>query len=329
MKKEGLLLLVYFFIHSSSLSLEFSKWAHTHNKNYPSFEEQKFREKIFEENSRKIRMWNEEKTYGGATFEINKFSDLTSAEFKAMYANCFKSSRNHKNPEIISKRDTSDIPASIDWRTKGAVTHVKDQGQCGSCWSFGATGTLEGAHFISTKKLVELSEQNLVDCSQAEYNDGCDGGRVDWAIQYVIDNKGIDTEQSYPYTAQDGTCQYNPSNNAATATGWNQTAQGDENDLARAVANIGPIGVAISVDDAFANYQSGVFIDNNCPNSPDQLDHAVLVVGYGTDPTQGDYWIVKNSWGASWGDHGYIKMGRNQNNMCGIATDAVYPIGVQ
>jgi len=181
---------------------------------------------------------------------------------------------------------------------------------------------------LPPKKLVSLSEQDLVDCSGSENNDGCDGGRVDWGIQYVVDNHGIDTEASYPYTAQDGTCNYNPSNSGATATGWNQTVTGDEVDLAHAVATFGPVGVAISVDDAFANYASGVFVDDSCPNDADDLDHAVLVVGYGTDPTAGDYWIVKNSWGATWGHNGYIKMARNHNNMCGIATDSVYPLGV-
>jgi len=187
---------------------------------------------------------------------------------------------------------------------------------------------MEGAHFIATGHLVGLSEQNLVDCSGSEYNQGCGGGRADWAIEYIIKNGGIDTEASYPYTAEDGTCHYSVANRGATATGWKQTPTGDESALKTAVGTIGPVSVAISVDDAWANYNSGVFTDNTCPNDADNLDHEVLVVGYGTMSGE-DYWIVKNSWGSSWGGlHGYIYMRRNYNNMCGIATDAVYPTGV-
>jgi len=199
------------------------------------------------------------------------------------------------NKKVAAKSTpSSDVPSSWDWRTQGAVTGVKNQEQCGGCWAFASTGLLEGALFIATKQLVGLSEQDLLDCSDAEYNQGCGGGRVDWSMEYVINNKGLDTEASYPFTGDNDTsCSYTAANSAVTITGWNQTAQGDENALMQDVYNYGPMGVAISVDDAFANYQSGVFVDSSCPNDPDNLDHSVLVVGYGTSDNGTDYWIVR------------------------------------
>jgi len=315
---------------SKDLRQEFKQWARQYDKVYNDKAEFEHRLHVFKRNYQKIERWNELGTYGEATFALNQFSDLDPQEFRNMYASGFKSSKSKSTVHVESSTSLrQNVPASMDWRTEGAVTPVKNQGQCGSCWAFSTTGTVEGALFIATKNLVGLSEQNLVDCGNLTNNMGCNGGRVDFGIEYIIQNHGIDTESSYPYTGEGGTCHYSASNLGATATGWNQTATGDEDALKVAVATIGPIGVAISVDDAFANYASGVFVDNSCPNDPNDLDHAVLVVGYGTSTNGTDYWIVKNSWGATWGNQGYILMARNHNNMCGIATDAVYPIGVK
>jgi len=315
----------------------FQDWVNRHGKKYASLEELQKRHSIFLENWKKIKEWNAQETYGEAKFGLTQFSDMTPEEFKS-YSQCHlpKTARpslpgakecwDFNDPRLHGVERTDVVPpASIDWRTKGAVTPVKNQGQCGSCWSFATTGTLEASNFLKWGKLISLSEQNLVDCSgKCCYNLGCDGGRVDWAIEYVVLNKGIDTEASYPYQAQDGTCRFEAINIGGNATNCITLPTGDETALMQAVGTIGPVAVAISVDNAFANYNSGVFTDNSCPNGADQLDHAVLVVGYGTENGQ-DYWLVKNSWGASWGDKGYIKMRRNYNNMCGIATDAVYP----
>jgi len=302
-----------------------------HNKVYKTQNEFNRRFNFFKENYGKIQILNEERKYGEATFGLNEFSDMSPKEFKQKKASGYTPSNSRLSMEqrnINSKSELpKDIPSSFDWRSENVVTGVKNQGDCGGCWAFSSTGVLEGALAIATKNLVGLSEQNLIDCSQAEYNDGCNGGRVDWAMEYVINNKGLDTESSYPFTGDNETCEYQSSNSAVSITGWNQTAQGDENALMEAVYNYGPVGVAISVDDAFANYQSGVYVDPSCPNDPDDLDHAVLVVGYGTSDNGTDYWIVKNSWGETWGNKGYILMARNDNNMCGIATDAVYSTG--
>jgi len=213
----------------------------------------------------------------------------------------------------------------VDWRTKGAVTDVKDQGQCGSCWSFSATGSIEGAWQIAGHPLVSLSEQNLMDCSVAQGNEGCSGGLMDSAFDYVIANHGLDTEESYPYTAKNGVCKYSAANSAVNVTAYKDVPTKNETVLASFVSNYGPVSVGIdAAHSSFQLYQSGVYSDKAC--SQTQLDHGVLVVGYGhDDATNSDYWIVKNSWGTVWGQQGYMWMAKDTNNMCGIATLASIP----
>jgi cathepsin L len=165
-----------------------------------------------------------------------------------------------------------------------------------------------------------------MDCSTSYGNQGCDGGLMVLAYEYILNNKGIDTESSYPYTAEDGTsCNYNSANSGATIDGYNNVTTGDENDLLNKGTS-GPVSVAIDASqNSFQFYSSGVYSDPGCGNGPDNLDHGVLVVGWGAESNGTDYWIVKNSWGADWGLSGYIWMARNDNNMCGIATMASIP----
>jgi len=173
---------------------------------------------------------------------------------------------------------------------------------------------------------VSLSEQNIIDCSYTWGNQGCNGGLMDDSFQYIQDNGGIDTEDDYPFTGQNQSCQYDSTASGGVNTGFVDVPSGDESRLQEVVATIGPVSVAIDASQpSFQSYSSGIYNETECSST--QLDHAVLVVGYGTtSDTNTDFWLVKNSWGTSWGINGYIRMARNSNNQCGIATSASYPL---
>jgi C1A family cysteine protease len=213
------------------------------------------------------------------------------------------------------------LPASVDWREKGAVLPVKNQGSCGSCWAFSAIAAVEGINQIVTGKLTDLSEQELVDCDTST-NKGCNGGFMDDAFAFIIKNGGIATEEDYPYKAADGTCNQTRSK-AVSIDGFEDVPQKDEKSMKKAVAGQ-PISVAIeAAGRPFQLYKSGVFTGSCGTN----LDHGVVIVGYGT---QGliDFWTVRNSWGPNWGESGYIRMQRNvlsRNGKCGIALYPSYP----
>ena len=260
------------------------------------------------------------------TLGINQFSDLTNDEFKKLLNYDL-----NKDVELRTQCDKMKFsnvftPVSIDWRKKGAVTNVKDQGQCGSCWSFSSTGALEGIYSIMNNKLYSFSEQELVDCSSGlEYgNHGCNGGLMDGAFQYTINN-GLCKEEEYPYTAKKGSCESSTCTPIIKINKCFDVPPNNELALREAVS-FQPVSVAIEADTKyFQSYQSGVLTGDACGTN---LDHGVLVVGYGTENGQ-DYWLVKNSWSSSWGDDGYIKIGRsdstNSPGVCGIAMQPSYP----
>lgn len=222
------------------------------------------------------------------------------------------------------------LPGSIDWRNQKIVTSVKDQGECGSCWAFSALGAVEAYHARATGKLIDLSEQQLIDCSRKYGNEGCNGGYPSEALRYVYENKGITYEENYPYAEADGdSCKAGQYPVAATVDGFVTIPRGNERALQEALALHGPVVVAIDASlESFRFYRSGVYSDRRC--SERNLNHAVLAVGYGVEfnPVKGrqEYYIVKNSWSTTWGDRGYVKIARNKNNMCGISSQAVYPI---
>jgi cathepsin L len=255
---------------------------------------------------------------------LNKFADLSVEEYKALYLmNTTKTwEKELSEAKPFKQVNFAALDDDVNWASRGAVTPPKDQGQCGSCWSFSTTGAVEALNQIYTGNLNSLSEQNLIDCSGGYGTAGCNGGWPSEAMQYIIDNSGIDLEQDYPYTASQGGCNFQSSWTGASMRGIGNVNSGDEGDLTNHINNQ-PVSVCIDAShQSFQLYSSGIYYESACSSS--SLDHAVLAIGYGSD--NGDYYIVKNSWGTGWGMGGYIWMARNAGNNCGIATAAVVPL---
>ncbi|KAI5402907.1 hypothetical protein KIW84_050487, partial [Lathyrus oleraceus] len=323
-----LLSLFLLFSHSSFVSASdtaklFQDWSKQHGKTYSSEEEKLYRFKVFEDNYAFVSQHNQigNSSY---TLSLNAFADLTHHEFKTTRLGLPPSLLRFKfNNHTVGDNDLVEVPSEIDWRQSGAVTSVKDQGSCGACWSFSATGAIEGINKIVTGSLVSLSEQELVECD-TKYNSGCGGGLMDYAYQFIIENKGIDTEEDYPYQGRQELCKKDKlKRRVVTIDGYADVPSKDENKLLKAVA-VQPVSVGICGSArAFQMYSKGIFT-GPCSTS---LDHAVLIVGYGSENGV-DYWIVKNSWGKYWGMNGYIHILRNTEDsagLCGINMLASYP----
>ncbi|KAH7568774.1 hypothetical protein JRO89_XS06G0048300 [Xanthoceras sorbifolium] len=308
----------------------FQRWKVKHGKVYKHAEEAEKRFINFKKNLKYVIEKNARKKSGniGHVVGLNKFADMSNEEFRETYLRKVtkpvgKWIGNAGN-SMKRKLQTCEAPSSLDWRKKGIVTPVKDQGDCGSCWSFSTTGAIEGINALVTGHLVSLSEQELVDCDTT--NDGCDGGYMDYAFEWVINNGGIDKESDYPYTGLDGYCNTTKEETkAASIDGYEDVDESDSALLCATVQQPISVGMDGSAID-FQLYTSGIY-DGDCSGDPDNIDHAVLIVGYGSEYGE-DYWIVKNSWGTTWGMEGYFYLRRNTNlkyGVCAVNAMASYP----
>jgi C1A family cysteine protease len=335
MKKVAGVLLSAFVAHATtqdgSMSMSFDDFMRLYNRTY-SGEQYSIRKAIFEENVRRINEVNAKNL--SYKLDINEFADVSKEEFRSSKFGMRKPRPDgflgavRKSPSYLGRHKYSgaSVPESVDWSSLGAVTPIKDQQMCGSCYAFSATGAIEGRIEIATGKLLSLSEQQIVDCSQENGNNGCNGGLMDFVFQYVTDH-GICSESDYPYSAaEEDTCKAEaclPVVPPGEVTGFYDVHPEDVEALMEAIAE-GPVAVAIEADEtAFQFYKSGV-LSAQCGAN---LDHGVLAVGYGTSKKGENFWKVKNSWGEGWGDQGYIYLSRSIDGPgeCGILLQASYP----
>lgn len=295
---------------------QFVHWMRSNNLIYTG-DEYNFRLGIFISNSRYVKEYNRR---NGLTYRIglNKFSCLTSTEYESLLGGRFRLPLfERKTAKKVTSKKTS--PNSFDWREKSVVSPIKNQETCGACWAFSAIATSESAYAISSGSLIQFSEQNLIDCITGA---GCGGGWADSGCDYVINNQNgqFNSESDYPYTAADGTCKFDSSKSVGKIVDVTKVAYGDEEDLKEKIANYGVASIGISAGNTpFNLYTGGILDDNEC--NIYLIDHAVACVGYGSEDGI-DFWIVRNSWGTDWGEEGYVRMIRNKNNKCGIASQA-------
>merc|ERR1719219_760671 len=336
----------------SNLGAKFAEFKRKHGKRYGTEAEESRRFAIFKENMAFIVRHNLDHKLGRETFTVgvNQFADLTNSEYRSRHlAEMVESPNirlNYQCP-VNFQASGDELPESVDWRTLDnpkstvAVTPVKNQGSCGSCWSFGTAATFEGAQCLAGNKdcgaWMGASEQQLVDCGGKDntdlghyYDMGCNGGWTDNGLYYIQQTGFLENYDDYPYTSGSsgkvGTCQTSSLNSAGSISNCGATLANSESDLKAGLAEVGPMGVAIDAGGlSFQLYSGGVYTSSKCSSTA--LNHAVTAVGYGVDASSGaDYWIIKNSWGTGWGDNGYILMRRNYNNMCGVATSPAYAI---
>ena len=303
---------------NSTIDVAFNNWLNAQNKMYASPAEKAYRMTVFAANYQKVAQDNQIYSHRS---ELNQFADLTVEEFVSKYTGLNYQADAKKNYVNIDET-TSQNDAGVDWREKGAVNAVKNQGQCGSCWAFSATSALESAWFIAHGTLYDLSEQQLVDCGASTGNHGCNGGWMDYAFEYVQIFGGQELTSDYPYTARGGQCKALKAGVKANVQGWTDVPQNDCDQLVKAL-NTQPVSVAIAAN-AIMSYTSGIFTNSRCGTG---LNHGVIAVGYGSEAGQ-NYFIVRNSWGSSWGEEGYIRMSREiqeDTGICGICMAASYP----
>lgn len=315
----------------------FEQYVVAFEKEYANYEiEHPYRQsrfKAFSANLDLIVFHNQRYDQGLVSFTLglNALADLTNQEYRQTLLGYHPSHDKKGASETFTSQSSlhDELPATFDWRDHQAVTGVKNQGMCGSCWAFSAVASMECVYAQKTGKLVSFSEQELVDCVLGGVDSCNHGGEMQDGFDEIIRHHGgkIDPEDVYVYTAQSkGVCLAHDEQALGHFTSYGNVTSGDEDAVKAAVATKAVLSIAIDASSPFFQlYRHGVFNWPFCKNKPTELDHGVALVGYGTEG-QKDYWLVKNSWGETWGLNGYIKMSRNKNNQCGVATDASYPI---
>ncbi|CDW75635.1 cathepsin l [Stylonychia lemnae] len=295
---------------------DFINYISKYTKSYQSTEEYNKRYELFLKTKEQIMRTNSQ---NGASYRLgfNQFSDWTDAEFNQILGD--KAVQDQDDPAHLLVLDASKNAATIDWRQQGVVNPVKDQQRCGSCWSFASAAAVESHHAIEGNDLLSLSEQNLVDCSKAYGNDGCNGGLATQAYQYIRDF-GIESESDYPYKAVDQACARDQSKVKVFVTDYHSVTTQSPDQL-KAALNVGPVSVSVDAGGDFRSYEGGI-LDKGCGTS---LNHAILAVGYGSENGQ-EYYIVRNSWGPYWGESGYIRMAVVAGQgICGIQIRPSWP----
>ncbi|CEO97912.1 unnamed protein product (mitochondrion) [Plasmodiophora brassicae] len=310
----------------------FETYVHSYGKSYADDEERAVRYDLFVENLARIQEINARNERDGRSWKagIGPFTDWSVDEWRTTRV----------SPQIGQKcsatakltRDSppapmasGGIPAEIDWRDFNVLTPVKNQRSCGSCWTFSTTGCLEAHHAIKTGTVVSLSEQNLVDCAMSFENNGCNGGLPSHAYEYIFYNGGIESEDDYPYLGITDTCHFDKSKVSVTVKGVHNITEGAEHEIEIAVGTVGPVSIAYDCADDFMHYSEGIYSSDTCAKTSDQVNHAVVAVGYGVSADGEPYWIVKNSWSTEWGEDGYFRIRRGHNE-CGLAQCASYPL---
>jgi len=297
---------------TTSLATQFDEYNQFWNKTYTSYAEHKSRYANFLVNAEKINALNAQtRARGyGASYGFTKFSDMSVREFKSMLG--FKRSANRPVVAAVEKRSVEQAPSqAIDWVAKGMTTAIKNQGQCGSCWAFSTAETVESANLMAGKSVQNLSPQEIVDCDTSD--SGCNGGDPAEALQWVINQGGLDTDACYPYTAEDGTCASSSCTPSSTISSSNAVS-GDESSIYSALGQYGPLSICCDAE-PWQNYNGGIMTADQCGDS---VDHAIQLTGY--SPSQGGYWIVRNSWGADWGESGFIWLQYGQDT-CAITSE--------
>jgi len=305
---------------AAATAADFNSWAAKHNKHFTAVEALR-RRAIYNMNAKLVARFNKENKYQ-LSIE-GPWAAMTTTEYNSML-----------KPIVVEQGEVANFnkkaPASVDWREEGKIPAIRDQAQCGSCYTFAALSAVEGRLLIAGSKqftvdTLDLSEQQLVDCSKENGNKGCEGGSLLFTFRYIKLN-GAMKEADYPYEAKElDSCKFDKSKVVVKIGGQKTVKSGSESDLMNAAAE-GPVAVAIDASGVkFQLYSTGVYDNAECSST--QLNHGVAVVGYGNQDGQ-DYWIVRNSWGTAWGQQGYILMSRNKNNQCGIASGACFPTGV-